>query len=142
MRLHTKLDREQILTALVKAKAAGHVADDVRFERLEEQPSSRTHDHQFEIQLGVPKALPYVPLPADYTNQYGKRQKTRRTTNGSANNYAATWHEWGWFMAELFEEDPESRWGSDPDRARHPWGYFSQQDFDAKTDYQFVIEAE
>jgi hypothetical protein len=139
MRLHTSLSEVQVMAALQRAKDAGHVAEDVSFTILSARPS-RTHTRQFEVQLGVDKSLPYKPLPDNYVNQYGKRQKTRRSTNGSARTWAATWHEWGWFMAEAFEADPDSRWGDDPNRAKHPWGYFDQSDFDQKTEYAFCLD--
>lgn len=138
MRFHTSLDREQIHAALQRAKQAGKLTEDVEFRELTEY-KSRTHERQFEVQLGVSKSHTYVPLPADYVNQYGKKQRTRRTANGDGYNwYAATWHEWGWFIAFLYEAGSHGdRWGSDPDHARYPWGYFSRDDFESKTDWQF-----
>ena len=135
MRFHTHLSEHHLHTALQRAKDKGRVAEDVEFMVLEEK-TSRTHPRAFEVQLGVRKNHPYRPLPENHVNQYGRRQKTRRTANGVGGWYAATWHEWGWFIAELFELDPQSRWGSNRS------GYFSQDDFDAKTKWQFDLDDE
>jgi hypothetical protein len=139
MRLHTSLGIAEVSWALSRAKRKGRIAADVQFTRLDPH-TSRTHERAFEVQLGVPKCLPYRPLPAGTVNQYGKPQKTRRTTNGYANAYAATWGEWGWFIAEVFDVNPAARWGTNPARSANPWGYAGLVDFDEKTDYQFVLE--
>lgn len=132
MRLHTKLTYGAVYAALRDAKKAGHVAEDVQFAGFTTH-SSRSRDHAFEVQLGVPKSGPYVPLPADYKNQFGKRQKTRRTSQ-HGENYAATWHEWGWFMSAVLNLDPEAVWGS------VSYGYNGVDDFNEKTRYQFCLE--
>lgn len=148
MRLHTRLTYEQVEEALRRAKSKGHIAGDVEFQgtqpsgsvsyRLIGQFGSNTHDRAFEVQLGVDRNLPYTPLPADYVNQFGKRQKTRRTSNSHKNTtYAATWHEWGWFMAEIFEADPQAMFGNRGKPGRPGWGYDGRDDFDQKTNWQF-----
>lgn len=149
MRLHTSLTYEQVEAALHRAKGKGHVATDVQFQdtqpegavsyRLMAEHGSHTHDRAFEIQLGVSKLDPYQPLPADYVNQFGKRQKTRRSTNGGGNAWAATWHEWGWFMAEVFAADPDAMFGNRGKPGRPGWGYDGVTDFDQKTNYQFLL---
>lgn len=140
MRLHTCLDQGAIFAAMQRAMNAGQVAPDVTFIVLCEYPS-RTHTRSFEIQLGVSKGQAYQRLPEHYVNQYGKRQKTRRSSQNNG-SWAATYHEWGWFIAQCFEADPESRWGTNPERSRNPnaWGYFNQDDFDTKTSYKFCLD--
>jgi hypothetical protein len=150
MRLHTKLTYEQVEAALRRAKNKGHVATDVQFQgtqpdgamsyRLIAEYGSRTHNGAFDVQLGVSKYDPYVPLPADYVNQYGKRQKTRRSTNGKHYTWAATWHEWGWFMAEIFDADPRAMFGNRGKPGRPGWGYDGVDDFDQKTNWQFCLD--
>lgn len=57
---------------------------------------------------------------------------TRRPNNRGAwqewDNYAATWDEWGMFLAYLFEIDPN---------AIVPGVYESKEDFQYKTDWRF-----
>src|ERR1700722_2690850 len=154
MRLHTKLNRSEIHAALDRAKLYGHVADDVQFldtnkpdaqtYQVIAQYSSQTHDNAFEISLGVDKDHTYQPLPDNYRNQFGTRQKTRRTAR-IYGYWAATWEEWGWFIAEIFKADPDARWGTRPrydGRDKYRWGYFDHADFDAKTGYKFVEDTD
>jgi hypothetical protein len=133
MRLHTRLTYSQVIGALVSAKHAGLVAPDVQFTVLKSH-GSRTRQHAFEVQLGVPRSGPYQPLKAGTLNKYGRPQKTRRTTNGGGQNWAATWAEWGWFMAEVYDRDSAARWGAGS------WGYFSRLDFNEKTDSRFILD--
>jgi hypothetical protein len=139
MRLHTNLITPQILAALLRAKDAGHITPDVHFAVFIAR-RSRTHENSFEIQLGTHDR---DSLPAGYTDQHGRTLRVRRGRGGhqGAARYAATWHEWGWFIAQVFAADPDSRWGSDPARSRHPWGYFSPEDFHVKTSGQFRLPA-
>ena len=134
MRLHTSLTKLDLERALQCAKIKGRIASDVQFTVLEPHGSS-THQRAYEVQLGVSKDGPYRPLPANYVNQDGKRQKTRRT-NMSKDAYAATYHEWGWFIAEVFKTDPNSQWGS-KSMSPYSWGYVHPADFHAKTGGKF-----
>ena len=137
MRLHTKLTADEVAQALRHAKAAGRIAPDVHF-TVGRAGSSRTHPHSYEIQLGTHDR---DSLPAGYTDQNGRGLRVRRARNsrhGGA-RYAATWHEWGWLIAEVFAADPGSRWGDNPARSRRPWGYFSPEDFRAKTGGAFRL---
>ena len=141
MKLHTSLAGAEVWAALGRARASGRIAYDVRF-AVWEPGSSQTHVYSYEIQLG---ADDQHSLPAGYTDQNGRTMRVRRTRGGSQGEarYAATWHEWGWLIAEIFAADPGSRWGTNPARSRHPdraWGYFSPADFHAKTDGQFKEE--
>jgi hypothetical protein len=97
-----------------------------------------THSHAYEIQLGT---YDRDSLPAGYTDQNGYRLRVRRARNASHGEarWAATWHEWGWLIAEIFAADPSARWGPNPTRSSE-WntsGYASPADFNVKTDNQF-----
>ena len=137
MRLHTKLTATGVDQALHRAKAAGRITPDVHMTVLT-PGRSQTHAHSYEIQLGTHDR---ASLPAGYTDQNGRGLRVRRARNsrhGGA-RYAATWHEWGWLIAEVFAADPGSRWGDNPARSRRPWGYFSPEDFHGKTGGQFRL---
>lgn len=140
MKLHTNLTEAEIHAVLARTQAKGLIAGDVLF-TVFAAGSSRTHRHSYEIQLGATD--PYS-LPDGYVNQHGKRMRVRKIRNSGYGDarYAATWHEWGWLIAEMFEADPESRWGANPATARHAWGYFSAEDFNRKTKNQFLPVAD
>ena len=130
MRIHTYLTENEIRLALMTAKRKGKVADDVRFDPIAHH-GSRSHEHAWEAQLGSSQC---GNLPDHYVNMYGKRQKTRRVRNGGYGEYryAATWHEWGWFLAEVFDMDPAAIVGNGRE------AYRGQEDFDQKTKWKFV----
>lgn len=136
MRLHTHLTSAQVGAALSRAQQAGLITPDIQYAVFDEYPS-RTHPRAFEIQLGT---YSQDSLPAGYTDQNGKSMRVRRARNASHGEarWAATWHEWGWFIAAVFDADPGSRWGTNPARSRRPWGYFSPADFNLKTHGQFA----
>ena len=138
MRLHTNLTGVQVYAALQRAQDKGLVTRDVHF-TVFTPGRSMTHPHGFEIQLGT---YNQNSLPAGYTDQNGRKLRVRRVRNASHGEarWAATWHEWGWLIAEVFAADPGSRWGADPARSARPeyaGGYASPEDFHAKTDGQF-----
>lgn len=137
MKFHTRLTSPEIVCALRRAQTRGLIARDLTLTVFEPGPSM-THTNSFEIQLGT---YDRNSLPAGYTDQYNRALRVRRARNSSRGSapYAATWHEWGWLIAELFAADPGSRWGTNPARSRNPrpWGYSSPEDFHAKTDGQF-----
>jgi hypothetical protein len=135
MRLHTRLTADDIYAALQRAKDAGHIAPAVEFNPIF-ATGSQTHPRAYEISLTSPE---YVPLP-EPVNRYGRVQKTRRRARNGG--WAATWREWGWFMAELFVMDPDSRWGTRPrhdGRDNKRWGYFNEADFHSKTNQEFTL---
>lgn len=82
MRIHTHLCLGMIESAALKAG--------VSFGKLVAH-GSRTREHAFEVQL--------------------LGTSTRRPNSGSRgvgrDDYAATWDEWGIFLADLFEADPD-----------------------------------
>jgi hypothetical protein len=139
MRLHTSLTADDLFDALNLAKQHGLITHDVRFDPITAY-NSQTHPRAYEIQLGASQG---GGLPAGYTNQYGKRQKCRRTRNGNYTRdlrFAATWHEWGWLMALIYRADPNARWGSKASAA-NMWGrggYQNRDDFHNKTHGDFA----
>ena len=145
MQLHTSLTGTQVKAALTRAQRAGLITADVEFVAWSAH-GSRTHPHAFEVQLGTENKH---SLPPGTVDQHGKRMHVRRYKNSGSRGatsswfwgesvWAATWHEWGWFIAAVFDADPGARFGSNPARARYPWGYFSPADFNAKTSWQFA----
>ena len=126
MRIHTYLTENEIRLCMLTAKRKGKVAEDVHFDPLARY-TSRSREHAWEVQLGSSKC---GGLPEHYVNMYGKRQKTRRTRNSSdmVLRYAATWHEWGWFLNEIFDMDSTAHVGRI---------YKNRLDFDKQTKYQF-----
>jgi hypothetical protein len=142
MRLHTSLTDVQVSNALFRAQREGLITPDVHF-AVWEPGRSQTHPHAFEIQLGT---YNQHSLPRGYKDQRGSTMHVRRFKNsgssGASSVYAATWHEWGWLIAEIFAADPEARWGANPARCARPeyaWGYHSEADFHAKTDGKFRL---
>jgi hypothetical protein len=143
MRLHTDLSSSQVGAALQRAKRAGRIAPDVDF-TVYAPGRSLTHQHAYEIQLGT---YDQGSLPAGYTDQHGHRMRVRRYRNSNHGDaeWAATWHEWGWLIAEIFVADPNARWGADPARCARPeyaWGYASEADFHRKTKGEFRLSGE
>jgi uncharacterized protein YwbE len=139
MKLHTNLTDVQVSNALYRAQQKGLITRDVHF-AVFTPGRSLTHPHGFEIQLGT---YNQDSLPAGYTDQNGRKLRVRRIrgSNGGSAKWAATWHEWGWLIAEIFAADPGARWGSDPARSARPQyalGYASAADFHAKTNGSFL----
>lgn len=129
MKLHTDLPEKAVRAAMAKAKADGHVAPDVDFTVMGSF-GSKVRDHAFEIQLGT---FDKYSLPEDYHDQNGKKMSARRYSQSrvAGTVWAATWHEWGWFMLEVLKADPLATWGS------KGFGYRSMADFHAKTGNAF-----
>jgi hypothetical protein len=142
MRLHTSLTWLELRNALQRAKDRGHVSGHVVF-AVDTRHKSSTHERAFEIQLGSYDNY----LPPGTVDQYGKRMRVRRVRMHPGRDqeehyyrYAATWHEWGWFIREVFELDPDSRWGADKSKTTHRglWGYSDLADFNEQTRNQFA----
>jgi uncharacterized protein YwbE len=138
MKLHTSLTDVQVSNALFRAQQAGRVTRDVHFAVFAPERSS-THPHGFQLQLGTDSR---DSLPRGYKDQNGATMNVRRGYGASrgTTRYAATWHEWGWLIAEIFAADPGARWGANPARCarpEHAWGYASPAVFHAKTDDAF-----
>jgi hypothetical protein len=135
VKLHTSLDYMGVAFALKKAKDDGHVTDDVCFQGGLKPSGSRTHPRAFEVQLGTDDK---TSLPGGYTDQRGNRMNVRRYKNsgscGAGSVYAATWDEWGWFMANVFATDPQAVFGSVTGREH---SYRGEADFHAQTGGKF-----
>lgn len=151
MRLHTSLTPGEVYQALARAQIKKLVAADIEFTSGVTHHGSlvphgsRTHAHAYEVQLGTYEKH---SLPRDYRDRNGQRMNVRRYKNsgsGGASSewvrgeavWAATWHEWGWFIAEVFAADPTARWGSQ----KHP-NYASPGDFHHKTGGRFQSSGE
>ena len=151
MKLHTSLTGTEVREALSRTKARGLITSDVHFVVWDTSVPSRTHPVGIDFQLGTYEKN---SLPPGTTDQHGHKMNVRRyknTGNRGANSdspwagnegiWAATWHEWGWFITEVFAADPAARFGQDPARCARPeyaWGYASPEAFHAKTNYQFT----
>lgn len=121
MKLHTNsLTAGDIRGSLTVAKVAGQVSRSVTFNKLEEH-GSRSHARAFEVQLGT---------ETKYKGDGRRRQNSG--TNGAQYTYAATWDEWGWFIAEIFEIDPRAKFGP----------YNGVKDFNEQTKYKFATDNE
>jgi len=116
MRLHSsKLQYAHVYGALKAAKDAGRVANHVHFVTCTDH-QSRSRARAWEIQLGT-----YVKDPGD------KRRWKNSGDHGADSVYAATYDEWGYFIAELFQQDPDAIFG----------GYKGLQDFDGQTGFKY-----
>ena len=151
MKLHTSLTAVEVTALIRQAVNRGHLTPDVHAVVFT-PGSSRTHRYGYEVQLGT---YDKHSLPPGTTDQHGKHMRVRRFKNtgtrgansdsewaGNEGIWAATWHEWGWFIAEVFAADPGARFGADPSRCQHPqcaWGYSSPEDFARKTDGEFPL---
>lgn len=121
MKLHSDiLDGPAIFNALRAAKTAGKVTHDIYFVQFNAS-GSRSRARGFDIQLGTDDRTTGPTKSRRYKNS-GKY--------GADAIWAATYDEWGWFIAYLFDTDPDATFGP----------YKGQQDFEGKTRYQFIIE--
>jgi hypothetical protein len=127
MRLHTKLSHRQVQWALEQAKLDKHVATDIEFVKLEYY-GSQSRDHAFEVQLGTYDKTSGPTNSRHYKNS-GSYGATSEYFHGE-NVWAATYDEWGWFIAEIFAMDPKAHWAGGG-------GYESPADFHEKTEGKF-----
>lgn len=103
MKLHTDiLTSMNIDEALNRAKEAGKVTRDIYFVQ-KNGAGSRSRRAGYEIQLGTDDKT------SGPTNS--RRFKNSGWT-GADTVYAATYDEWGWFIAQLFEVDPDAIFGN------------------------------
>lgn len=121
MKLHSDVvaTEQTIREALQRAKDAGHVGSSVYFHILDAR-ASRSKKNGFEIQLGC----------SDKVKGDGRGWKntgTRGADSGSYGMYAATYDEWGWFIAELYTLDAEMVLGH----------YKSLENFDSHTRFAY-----
>ena len=117
MKLHSNtLTRKDVREALAESKAAGLIDPAVGFEMLEDK-GSRSHSHAFEVQLG---------WYGEKIKGDGRRYKNSGK-NGSDTVYAATYDEWGHFIADLMDRDHDAVFGS----------YKGYQGFHEATNWQY-----
>ena len=111
MKLHTKLDIGEVYNSLIVTKARELMTEDIFFHQLIEQPS-KSHPHGFIIQLATTDQQS-GPKNSRYYKNTGKRGAHSETGLGRADEslWAATYDEWGWFIADLFERDPGASFG-------------------------------
>lgn len=128
MRIHSDIiNRDHIQDALIAAKKKGHVSHHVLVDLMSVH-GSRKRKGAIEVQLGSDTSESFIaPVVLEYAEDYGVERKVlnkikrRGTRQGkSYDDYlraAATWHEYGHFIAELFAIDPNAIIG-DYDDAR------------------------
>lgn len=96
MRIHTNIESwQQIHAALDEQKNLGRIALHVSFKTLDEHRSS-IRPHAFEVQLEADERD--SGRRAGNSGSYG-------TMRPEADGYAATYDEWGWLLAALYELD-------------------------------------
>lgn len=118
MRFHTNTHtRSSIADALQSAKDAGQVPASVYIETCSEHRSTK-RARGFEISLRS-----FEKVPGD------KRRRPNPGTGerGHDGEWAATWDEWGWFIAALFDAEPDAIFGN----------YDGQIGFDTYTSWKF-----
>lgn len=130
MRIHTdKLTEDTILIALNVEIAAERIAPLVGFKILREH-RSQSRARAFEIQLDAYGKTPGDGRRVGNSGQFGSDDSGR---------FAATYDEWGWLLAALFELDPgmTSSYYSSADDFHEkttdnyrPAGYFTRTTFD------------
>lgn len=115
MRIHTnKLNAHDIRHCLAYAQRSGKVAPDIEFVVGPVLNGSRSHARAFEVQLGT----------WDKTSGPKKSRHYKSSgTHGADSIWAATYDEWGHFLASVFLCDRQAVAGH----------YESHRDFHAKT---------
>ena len=110
MRLHTTLEAPEVYAALRRAKDAGKVSFDVDFEVFLWH-NSRKNVRAFEIQLGTYDKTTGPTKNRRYKNsgRYGAKNSGRYGADSTV--YAASYDEWGWFIAQVFDADPDATFG-------------------------------
>lgn len=129
MRLHSDtITTADIVSALAECKRDGTVHPDVQID-VNEVKGSRKRKGAIEIRFGAPSGTPtfWAQRTVDYLAyvlgeatedilKIAKRSGRRFARNGHAGSYmsgntlrmAATWHETGYILEKLFEEDPNA----------------------------------
>lgn len=118
MIIHTNLSLVQFADLLAEPR----LKNDVYYERWDES-GSRTHPRKFDVLL----------WGRTQTSRSGVWRKRPNPGTSTRNRYgvggwAATFDEWGWFLAALFDADPTARCGT----AKHPV-YKDREDFHDRT---------
>lgn len=105
-----------LMDALDKARESGGVAQSVYFD-LYERRGSHSRLYSMDVHLGS-----NTKVAGD------KRRAPNANGTDKYARYAATWKEWGWFLANVFETEHNAIAGQ----------YRGRADFHAKTRYQFL----
>lgn len=122
MKLHSNiLTENDVRDALSRAKQRGNVDPLVEFNLLDPR-GSRSRKNGFEIRL-------------EWLGNKVKGDGRRWTNTGNAGSgtggmYAATYDEWGWFIAELFDKDEHAIFGH----------YTGMDGFNTATRYKYELE--
>jgi hypothetical protein len=99
MKLHSDtLTVDDVRDAMLKAKERGGVDRLVVFNTLSAR-GSRSRKNGIEIRLE------WVGTKVKGDG----RRKTNSGSYGSGDDYAAFYAEWGWFLAEVFDMDPDAK---------------------------------
>jgi hypothetical protein len=101
VKLHTRLTRDQVRSCLDQAKDSGKVAQDVGFISFEYE-ASRARPAGWLVYLGSDDRWVRTE------NGIHKRRRSQKDFN----YYAATYDEWGWFIAEIFAADETAIFGT------------------------------
>lgn len=124
-----KITANMVHQALYRLKSRGKIPSDVDFDKFQELPS-RYYTYAYQIHIGTRDQL---SLPIGYVDQNGRKMRVRRRANSGSDGagalWAATYHEWGWFIAEIFALDPNAVFGD----------YGNAHDFHKKTKGVFRV---
>jgi hypothetical protein len=128
MRIHSdKLREQDIYDALKSEKESGRIADSVHF-RVMTVHGSKSHELGFEVQLESHGQIKGDGRRRGNSGQYGPM--------GYDDGYAATFDEYGFFLAALFRLDPEMVCGT----VKHPI-YDGVDDYNEKTAETYTLGA-
>lgn len=125
------LTASDVRNALVATIDAGHVGPTVQFARFREF-SPRTHSHGIEVILASSSSASWRP---DVIKDYGYTETALRKagrryyrrggdSEGNGLQTSPSWHEFGFFIAELYKIDPDAQVGV----------YNSEEHFRAETE--------
>jgi hypothetical protein len=119
MKLHFDSDRPgtDAVVALVKVQQAGRVDPNVYFDRCVQQASRSRR-------VGLD-----VHLVTDFGGAGTTHPHRPGTSYSEPDTWAATYDEWGWFLAELYRTHPELTCAA----------YRTREDFDRATDRRFEL---
>lgn len=112
--------RNDVWAALNRAKWNHKVTNDIDLVQFDGPNRSRNRKFSFKIQLGTYDKTSGPTKSRHYKNsgQYG-----------AGDVWAATYDEWGWFIAELFAVDPDAIFGP----------YKGLDSFNAQTANKYIL---
>lgn len=122
MRLHSNEHSwDSIHRALATQKGLGNVAHSVYIDKCEPH-GSRSHDKAFEVHLACDEKV--KGDKRFWTNSGNRGANSEANGTGT---YAATYDEWGYFIAQLFDVDPQMKFGT----------YTDHDQFHRVTEYKY-----